>query len=322
MIADDEIDKLEALRDNYNWAKYDVTICCEATDGMEAYELLTKERPDICIIDMKMPIINGLEAMKRAKREGVPTKFIILSGYNDFSYAQEALRLSTVEYLLKPCKFADIMQAVLKCVNLVDEERQQTNLLQKYHLLSEGNLQNLKQQFLVDLISGKIKNESEFNENIKHFNLDMLAGSFALCVMAFDKDSSSLNKSNDLFFASIIDHVKEKLSQVSENETFVYNNLIVSIVSMQNITESFDAFSGALEYIADLVKLQFDLNCAIGVSDLKKSMIAFREAFLEAELTANAAVFSFGQNVTFFAEMNNSNFKYPSKYEKKSSIHW
>jgi two-component system response regulator YesN len=135
--------------------------------------------------------------------------------------------------------------------------------------------------------------------------------------MDFDKDNSLQNKNNDLFFASIIDHAKDKLSQVNENETFVYNNLIVSIVSMKNITESFDAFSEALESFVDLVKLQFDLNCAIGVSDLKISIIAFREAFLEAELTANAAVFSFGQNVTFFAEMNNSNFKYPVKFEKK-----
>jgi two-component system response regulator YesN len=317
MIADDEIDKLEALRDNYNWANHDVTICCEATDGMEAYELLVKERPDICIIDVKMPIISGIEAMKRAKKEGVTTKFIILSGFDDFSYAQEALSLSTVEYLLKPCKVADIMQAVLKCVNLVDEERRQANLLKKYHLLSEGNLQNLKQQFLINLITGKIKSDIDCNEEIKQFDLGMLAGNYAICIMDFDKDNSLQNKNNDLFFASIIDHAKDKLSQVNENETFVYNNLIVSIVSMKNITESFDAFSEALESFVDLVKLQFDLNCAIGVSDLKISIIAFREAFLEAELTANAAVFSFGQNVTFFAEMNNSNFKYPIKFEKK-----
>lgn len=236
MIADDEIDKLESLRYNYNWGKYDISICCEAKDGMEAYELLIKENPDICIMDVRMPIINGLEAMKRAKDKGNKTKFVILSGYDDFDYAKKALSLSTVEYLLKPCKFSDVLQAVLKCVNLIEEEHETVRLLNEYRKLSEKDYQNMKDQFLVDLISGKIENAMDLNEKALQFKFSILAN-YAVCVMEFDTNRLNSYHDKNLLFARILDHTKSEFSRVSENEVCIYNDFIVAIVSMKNITD-------------------------------------------------------------------------------------
>lgn len=316
MIADDEIDKLESLRDNYNWEKSNIQICCEAQDGMEAYEQLVKEQPDICIMDIKMPVIDGLEAIKRAKDQGVNTKFIMLSGYDDFHYAQQALRLSTIEYLLKPCKLSDIMQAVLKCVNQIEEERRQMKLIKNYRNLFNGYLENLKYQFLVGLITGKQKAGSDFSDKITRYNLDVLTADFAVCTIIFDQETLR-SYSSDSAFAQIIEIINKKLSRHFELETFVYNNQIVLIVSMHNILASFDDFVESLSSITTFTKLHIDLNCSIGISDVKCGAAYLYEAFQEADLTAEAAIFSFDRDVVFFAEMEKDNYQYPIDAEKK-----
>ena len=90
----------------------------EAENGQEAIDLLLKYQPDILLLDVQMPLKNGLDVMKEAERAGLHPIVVILSGYDEFKYAQQALRFGAKEYLLNPARAADI----LKCLNrLVDD---------------------------------------------------------------------------------------------------------------------------------------------------------------------------------------------------------
>ena len=90
----------------------------EAENGQEAIDLLLKYQPDILLLDVQMPLKNGLDVMKEAQRAGLHPIVVILSGYDEFKYAQQALRFGAKEYLLKPARASDI----LKCLNrLVDD---------------------------------------------------------------------------------------------------------------------------------------------------------------------------------------------------------
>ena len=90
----------------------------EAENGQEAIDLLLKYQPDILLLDVQMPLKNGLDVMKEAERAGLHPIVVILSGYDEFKYAQQALRFGAKEYLLKPARASDI----LKCLNrLVDD---------------------------------------------------------------------------------------------------------------------------------------------------------------------------------------------------------
>ena len=90
----------------------------EAENGQEAIDLLLKYQPDILLLDVQMPLKNGLDVMKEAERAGLHPIVVILSGYDEFKYAQQALRYGAKEYLLKPARASDI----LKCLNrLVDD---------------------------------------------------------------------------------------------------------------------------------------------------------------------------------------------------------
>lgn len=90
----------------------------EAENGQEAIELMLKYHPEVLLLDVQMPLKNGIDVMKEAERVGLHPIVVILSGYDEFAYAQQALRLGAREYLLKPVRASDI----LSCLNrLVDE---------------------------------------------------------------------------------------------------------------------------------------------------------------------------------------------------------
>ncbi len=90
----------------------------EAENGQQAIELMLQYQPDIMLLDVQMPLKSGLDVMKEAKRAGLNPIVVILSGYDDFKYAQQAIRYGAKEYLLKPTRGADI----LKCLNQLADE--------------------------------------------------------------------------------------------------------------------------------------------------------------------------------------------------------
>lgn len=132
LIVDDETEILEGLRTIIDWENNGITVCGEACNGIEALEKVQQLSPDIMIMDIRMPLLDGLELLARISRCSLPVKCIILSGYDDFYYAQKAIDLKAANYLLKPCRPDDILEAVLKVTAELDEEKRQEAILQKY----------------------------------------------------------------------------------------------------------------------------------------------------------------------------------------------
>lgn len=102
VIVDDEPNIRKGLKLIIDWDNLECEICGEATNGMEALEIIKENKPDIVITDIKMPQMNGLDMIREVRSLGLKTQFIILSGHNEFSFAQEALKNGARQYLLKP----------------------------------------------------------------------------------------------------------------------------------------------------------------------------------------------------------------------------
>lgn len=83
-----------------------------AANGQEAVDIIFRDKPDIMFLDVQMPLMDGIEVMQEAKRAGILPYTMILSGYDEFKYCQQALRLGAREYLLKPVRSSDILQMV------------------------------------------------------------------------------------------------------------------------------------------------------------------------------------------------------------------
>lgn len=106
-------------------------------DGFEAYRVIRELRPDIVLIDIEMPGMTGLDVIKKIKSEDVGTVFIISSSYQEFSYAQDALRLDVEDYLLKPFLPGDVCSAIYKAARRLEFLRV-LPLMQNSPALPEG----------------------------------------------------------------------------------------------------------------------------------------------------------------------------------------
>ncbi|MEM5594067.1 response regulator [Niallia circulans] len=102
LIADDEPIIREGIRNAIDWSALQMNVIAEAEDGEEGIELSLMHSVDILLIDINMPIVNGLMVIKQVKAKLPDCQIIIITGYDEFKYAQEAVRLNVFDYLLKP----------------------------------------------------------------------------------------------------------------------------------------------------------------------------------------------------------------------------
>ena len=107
LLIDDEIMIREGFKRLFDWEAHDCEVVGEAADGMEALAKIDSLNPDIVIMDINIPIMNGLKVIQTSRIKHPDVAFVIVSGYDDFSYCREALRLQITDYILKPVNYEE-----------------------------------------------------------------------------------------------------------------------------------------------------------------------------------------------------------------------
>ncbi len=136
-LVEDETIIRRGIRDNIDWEGHGFEFVGEAGDGEYAYPLILKTQPDVLITDIKMPFMDGLELSKLVKKALPHTRIIVLSGYNEFNYAKEAIKIGISDYLLKPITSSGIIDALKKAADEIREEREKSKLLERYFVSYE-----------------------------------------------------------------------------------------------------------------------------------------------------------------------------------------
>ena len=136
-LVEDEAIIRRGIRDNIDWASHGFEFAGEAGDGEYAYPLILKAQPDILVTDIKMPFMDGLELSRLVKKALPRTRIIVLSGYNEFEYAKEAIKIGISDYLLKPVSSAGLIDALKKAADEIREEREKSRLLERYFVSYE-----------------------------------------------------------------------------------------------------------------------------------------------------------------------------------------
>ena len=137
--------------------QFPIKIIGEAEDGEEGLELLKKFRPNIVITDIRMPLLSGLDLIQRIKTTLPRAEIIIISGYDNFEYAQKAIKLGVMDFLLKPLEETELHKAIGNAVRNLDKRNQQN--------LEKNNLQRKVKRLATDFVQldpgdfSEIKNE-------------------------------------------------------------------------------------------------------------------------------------------------------------------
>ncbi len=153
-LVEDEIATREGIRDNVDWKSAGFEFCGEAPDGEIALPLIEAQQPDVLITDIKMPFMDGLQLCKIVREHMPWIKIIIISGHDEFRYAQTAIKLGVTEYLLKPVSVRDMHSALTKLNTLLDQEKSDRAYMKQLRSQVEDNLILLREKFLLRLISG------------------------------------------------------------------------------------------------------------------------------------------------------------------------
>lgn len=178
LLVDDEIMIREGFKRLFDWEAHDCEVVGEAADGMEAVARIGALLPDIVIMDINIPILNGLKVIQMSRLKYPEMAFVIVSGYDDFSYCREALRLQITDYILKPVNYEEfgncidnlkisLFERKTKSETAASEEQPIVAIVRylQEHLREEISLSVLAEQFHLSAqyISQLFKNEIGVN---------------------------------------------------------------------------------------------------------------------------------------------------------------
>ena len=181
-LVEDEMVIRNGIVKSINWEKEGYRLVGEASDGELAYPMILKEKPDILLTDIKMPFMDGLELSRLVKQELPDTKILIFSGYDEFEYAKEAIRIGVTEYLLKPVSSEQLLEVMRRISKQIEQDREEREILRQYQEDMKENVERERQNFFSHVIRGEVS----IGEAVKHgkkYGMDLSAGFYSIILI-------------------------------------------------------------------------------------------------------------------------------------------
>ena len=160
LIVDDEEIEREGMAQFIPWDSYEMKVVSTARNGAEGLEKIAKYKPDLAIVDIKMPVMNGIEMIRKAKEHYPDMTFVVLSGYGDYEFTSQAMELGVRHYILKPCDEGKMIPVLNKAIAELDEARAQNAHSEKMETEARLLKPYAREQLFRDLLLGKAQASS------------------------------------------------------------------------------------------------------------------------------------------------------------------
>lgn len=216
-LVEDEILIREGIKNSINWEKEGYQFAGEASDGELALPMILKEKPDILITDIRMPFMNGLELSKLVKKELPDIKILILSGYDEFEYAKEAIKIGVTEYLLKPISSVKLLETLKEVSTQILSEREDKELKNTYLQEMRENEELKKMKFFGELISGNISLADAIDKG-KMFHMNLSAQIYKIILFKIQTQTKDSEQNN--FSIEIYEDIENTVAQTSYVHSF------------------------------------------------------------------------------------------------------
>ncbi len=224
LIADDEDKVCRLIYRLIKWDELDMEVAAIAHNGLEVLSMIEEHRPDIVITDIRMPGLDGLEMIRRAKELDGTLEFIIISGYRHFEYAQNAIRYGAGDYLLKPVKEAELYSVLERMRNQYQMRHNQITQEERYKALIQNNRDRLRTTFFTDVVlkhsaPERINSLEWINET---YHYEFSEGYFQIVILKVDSIAFNREENLDYIQKKIVDLAGKKLKAlVFDKEYFL-----------------------------------------------------------------------------------------------------
>lgn len=279
-FVEDEIITRQGIRDNVNWQASGFEFCGEAGDGEMALPLLRSAQPDVLITDIKMPFMDGLQ-LSKIVREHMPwVKIIILSGHDEFEYAQRAISLGVTDYLLKPVTVQKLQTVLQKLAVQLDQEKKEQENLKRLQGQMEDNRALLRERLLFKLVVGAVS-PAEAVENGRMLGVDLIARHYLVVILKLELGDRTEQYDHDEYR-----HIQQTLTELAQKnpDIFVLKRdwgdilLIMKGNTQEYLEEERDLL---LEEISQAIaKSRYQLTVGVGAS--KERIADISQSFMDA----------------------------------------
>lgn len=157
LIADDEPKIRQGLKRTLETFDLPVTVCAEAKNGLEALEKTREFKPDILLVDICMPRLSGIQFLEELHKLSLDCKMLVISGFNEFSYAKQAMNLGVSDYLLKPIIEEELKEAIQKIIEELEKSRKSRRFMELFQQQIQQNRTQLRGVFFNDWVEGNLE---------------------------------------------------------------------------------------------------------------------------------------------------------------------
>ncbi|RUT36017.1 response regulator [Paenibacillus zeisoli] len=321
VLVDDESDVREGLLTEIDWEALGFHVADTAENGREAAEMIERHQPDIVVTDIQMPFMNGLQLSEWIRENYPATKIIILTGYEEFEYAQKAIRLQIDEYVLKPFSSQELIEILLKVKRNIDEEVAQK---ENVHLLTEHyrrNLPVLQSIFLSSLVTRRLP-QNEIHDKVQSYSLNLEGSRYMVSIIRLDPKvkegkmpALTLEKEGTLSLKETFDHdlelfavlniTSEIAGKYDSGHTFIHHDEVVVLsISTESEAESVSQQSlRMLEEIRYSIERYLKQTVTIGAGSVQNSLQNLHMSYKDAVQAFDYRLLYGGNKVIWIEDM-------------------
>ena len=303
-LAEDEVIVRETIKRMIPWEDLGFELVGEAADGEMALPLLIRQQPDLLITDIKMPFMDGLTLAKLAKKEIPELKVVILSGYDDFNYAKQAISIGVEDYLLKPITKNALIERLTEIRSRYEHEKTQKEYYEKFQREMQAYEKNSSRDFFEALVGGSL-DMMEVYKRAEKLGLDIVAEAYNVLIftMNCDEDFSGQREEYSSWEAESLELLEKFFSGHSSamlfrSNVFSYGVLIKG--QKENIDENTRACVDEITRILNRQEGRQEWFLAVGqpverLSQIQKSYHTASRAFSQRYL--------YDENILCYDEM-------------------
>lgn len=277
IIADDEPIIREGLREAVDWTALGMEVVAEAEDGEEALELALKHEPHIMLVDLNMPIMNGIALIQEMKQRQPACRIVIITGHDEFNYAQKAVRLGVDEYILKPANPSELTEVMRRIKSQLERAKAQAKHIQLASNQIRKNIPLLRERFCNEWIEAAVSRQ-EVLEQLRFLELPDKAPSLIGIIRwpEVDLGQSVRSERERQLMLFAIENIAEEF--LSPNPLVVFRDPLGFICLIVWDTSDLALFSSIEKAVNHYLKLQVIVHAEPVDNGLDGVAPAFRKA--------------------------------------------
>lgn len=281
IIVDDEFDVRSRISQSIEKFDCGFEIVGTYENGLDALEGVNQYSPDLVITDIRMPFMTGIELIEKIRETKPLTKVIIITGFDEFDYAKQAIDLGVIGFLTKPILGDDLKVIIKKAKEDLDEEYYRNTSLANMEQFIKESLPIIRENDLHRLIN--LSNiDEKFAKKLEYDGILLNYKYFAVCISDIDSDVARDDiEKHEINLLTVKKYVSEGLQNTFFHETFMKNDYVISIIkSNDEITTS--QLEKCFEYSLMKAKKYADFTLSVGISKIYKTM-NFKDMYKEAQ---------------------------------------